>query len=175
MKTYYMKNGLSFIYDEQDSVLINSHTWSCLKKNKSGYPEQPATSIKVNDRYIRVRLTSLLFGIKDGMFIDHIDKDPLNNCRSNLRWCTISENNRNRRRHKRKSEDYTNNYKGVTFLKSKLDKPWQSRIGINDKRIFLGYFKTEEEAARAYDEAAKKHHGEFASLNFNEEWVSVAK
>jgi hypothetical protein len=42
---------------------------------------------------------------------------------------------------------------------------WQAKIGVNNKRIHLGSYHTEEEAASAYNEGAKKYHGEFASLN----------
>ena len=46
------------------------------------------------------------------------------------------------------------------------DKQWRARIGVNSGSMYLGYFYNELEAAKAYDEAAKKYHGEYANLNF---------
>jgi hypothetical protein len=52
-------------------------------------------------------------------------------------------------------------------------KPWQARITFNRKTINIYAYKTEEEAARAYDKKAIELFGEFAQLNFPEEWVNV--
>jgi len=55
-------------------------------------------------------------------------------------------------------------YKGVHW--HKLHKKWAARITFERKQIHLGYFLSEIEAAKAYDRAAIKYHGEFAYLNF---------
>lgn len=57
----------------------------------------------------------------------------------------------------------TSGFKGVNW--NTTAKMWAARIGVGNKRIFLGYFQTAEEAARAYDTAAKQYFGEFARLN----------
>ena len=87
--------------------------------------------------------------------VDHIDGNPLNNCLSNLRWCTHAENMRN----KKKYRNNTSDHKGVTFNKEK--RKWRARIYVNGKEKFLGYFHTKEEAAAAYEAAAKREFGEF--------------
>ena len=93
--------------------------------------------------------------------MDHINGNKLDNRRINLRLAKPKENNRNQRKIKRKC---TSIYKGVVF--HSRDNKWQSQIRIDGKRLFLGYFLKEEDAAREYDKHAKIHHNEFAVLNF---------
>jgi len=89
--------------------------------------------------------------------IDHINPDKNNR---EIRLASVQEN----LRYKVKRKDSTNKYKGVYF--HKRDKLWAARITINNKTITIGYFKTEEDAARAYDTEARKHFKEFALTNF---------
>ena len=100
--------------------------------------------------------------------VDHKDRNPLNNQKSNLRLCTDAQNQQN----KKKSEGTSSKYKGVYFRK--YNKKWQAYIGFQDifggkGRTQLGTFSIEEDAARAYDKAARQSFGEFACLNFPEE------
>jgi len=99
----------------------------------------------------------------DGIHVDHINGDPLDNRRANLRICTKAENMRNRRR----NANSTSGFKGVLLMKdTPRKKPWRAQIKTNGRHHRLGYYKTKEEAALAYDAAAKELHGEFARLNF---------
>lgn len=96
-------------------------------------------------------------------FIDHINGNPSDNRLENLREATRSENCRN----KRSSKNSTSQYLGVNFYKH-LGK-WAARIKPEHENVkVLGYFEDEKEAAMAYDNAARKIHGEFARLNFPE-------
>lgn len=95
--------------------------------------------------------------------VDHVDGDGLNCQRANLRLCTGSQNGYNRKRRHGNSK-----YLGVHKLVRKTMVRWWAYITVDKKRISLGYFATEDEAAKARDAASKKHHGEFASLNFPE-------
>lgn len=100
---------------------------------------------------------------------DHIDRNKLNNQKSNLRPCSCAQNQYNRGKIKSKA---TSKYKGVHFDCAR--KKWMARIHfINilgpSRSKYLGRFAIEEDAARAYDEAAKQHFGEFAVFNFPKE------
>ena len=97
--------------------------------------------------------------IKDNEEIDHKDTNPLNNLEINLRICTKSQNQHN----KKLQKNNTSVYKGVVWY-PKYNK-WKAQIMINKKPLFLGYFTIKEDAARAYNAAAIKYHGEFAVLN----------
>lgn len=92
-------------------------------------------------------------------FIDHIDGDRSNNKLCNLRSVTQAQNTYNQRKSKAET---TSRYKGV----SAVGKKWRANIDFDHKRIHIGYYPTEEEAARAYDTKAKELHGEHACLNF---------
>jgi chemotaxis response regulator CheB len=93
--------------------------------------------------------------------VDHIDsKATLNNTVSNLRWATRQEQRRNTSKQKASA---SSQYKGVSWNKDK--NKWQSYIKFNGKQNTLGYFKTEEEAALAYNLKATEHFGEFKKLN----------
>lgn len=87
---------------------------------------------------------------------DHIDRNPLNNCRANLRLATPAQNNMNtgKRRHN------TSGFKGAYYVKS--CGKWVSLIGVNGKSRYLGIYLTPQEAHEAYKKAAIEHYGQFA-------------
>jgi hypothetical protein len=108
-------------------------------------------------------------GYPKGMDVDHINGNPLDNRKVNLRVCTRSENAIN----KKTRADSRSGYKGVYM--SPNGKLIQAHIrppGMNKGRLSLGYYKTLEEAARAYDANAYHHFGEFAKLNFPNEKIN---
>lgn len=126
-----------------DEVVL--HTW---RSDKDGY----ATA------FIK-RTTCHLHKHLYGLFLDHKDRDKLNNRESNLRFSTASQNGHN-------SKMFSNNtsgYKGVTYNANA--KSFSCRIAVEGKRIHLGYFDCPVQAAIAYNEAAIKYFGEFAFQN----------
>lgn len=118
-----------------------------------------------------ISLSVFLFGKPpEGLEWDHINRDPLDNRRENLRLATRRQNTVNTQKPKITSRGTvpTSQYKGVSLASdsSKRSKPWVATISIdwrNNKKKFLGYFKTEEEAHEAYIQAARELHGEFAT------------
>jgi hypothetical protein len=104
-----------------------------------------------------------IMGLKHGdkREVDHHNHDDLDNQDHNLRICTRRENVYNTRKQKRKT---SSRYKGVSWNKQRDN--WRVRITVNGKEIHLGFYHNEINAAKAYDEAAKKYYGEFACGNF---------
>ena len=106
-----------------------------------------------------VQLHREVMGAPPGMLVDHVNGNTLDNRRCNLRVATHGQNLANRKAITAKS-----GFKGAFW--AKWAGRWYSSIGVNGRVIRLGYFDTPEAAALAYDEAARKHHGEFACVNF---------
>lgn len=90
--------------------------------------------------------------------VDHVDRDPLNNQRANLRLATRTQNNANKG-----NISHTSVYRGVSWDKSR--NKWFAGISYNHKTIPLGRFNDEKEAARAYNQKAVELYGDFAMLN----------
>lgn len=135
--------------DEQDEARFNECTWYITKK---GYVR--SHSRKLN----HVMLHRHLLNVTDiKILVDHIDGDKLNNCRSNMRLCSNSQNLANRPGIKGRR------LKGVMWDKAR--KKFRAAITVNYKAIFLGRFDSERDAAIAYNSAAVEHFGEFAYLN----------
>jgi len=99
-----------------------------------------------------------------GMLVDHHNHDRLDHRRSNLRVCTRRQNTHNNSKHRRASS----RFKGVGYSKER--RKWFAKLWFAGRRIWLGYFTDQIEAARAYDRAAVEHFREFACLNFPDEW-----
>ncbi len=101
----------------------------------------------------------LIMNAPAGLVVDHIDGNSLNNRKTNLRICTQAQNIHNSRPRRNRSSKY----KGVFW--NKVNKKWSVSIRKGDKRIYLGGFDDEIEAALAYDRKAEELFGEFAYLN----------
>ena len=102
-------------------------------------------------------ILGLSFG--DGLQVDHINRDKLDNRKSNLRVCTVAQNSAN----KGICKNNTSGFKGVIFDKSRGK--FMAKIKFENKPITIGRFQTAIEAAKAYNEAAIKYFKEFAYLN----------
>lgn len=97
----------------------------------------------------------------EDMVVDHINHNPLDNRKCNLRVCTQAQNSMNTS--KTKKNGITSQYKGVGFHKK--SGKWRSRICINGKQKCLGYYDNEYDASVAYDKSAILYHGIYCNLN----------
>lgn len=120
-------------------------------------------SSKSENKPMTVYMHREIMAARKGETVDHYDGNGLNNTRANLRFATIQQNNRN----SRLSTKNTSGYKGVSF--DKRNRKWKACIYVNRKQIYIGLYSTPEEAASAYDEAAKRHFSQFARLNFRKD------
>lgn len=141
--------------DYEDFKKIKDYTWS-VHFTHSGRLAHVFTNITIGTKRTKLLLHKLIVPFE---IVDHIDGNPLNNKKDNLRPCTRKENGRNRNINKNNSSGF----KGVSFITKK--NRMCAQIKVDYKNIHLGYFKTAEEAARAYNAAALKYHGKFARLN----------
>lgn len=161
MKTIPLTQGKVALVDDEDYDALAAHRWYAKKSRGSRF-----YAVRNGPQGRGPRQTVLMHaaiaGTPTGMVTDHIDRDGLNNQRSNLRVCNIAENASNRGKNKNNSTGF----KGVGRHPRHESNLWVAQIWKLNRRIHLGVFPTAEAAARAYDEAAPLHHGKFAVLNF---------
>lgn len=145
---YTIKNGKTCEIDVEDHAKVLGYNWHVteygyVRGNKPGQP-----------RIMMHRL--LLPDVKDTQEVDHIDGNRLNNQKSNLRACSKSNNQWNRKTNKNSSTGF----KGVHLdVKSGW---YYARIQVSGKRINLGSFSSAESANQARMDALAEYHGEFA-------------
>lgn len=150
-----LTQGKHTIIDEEDWDRVGPFKWWVQRSLNTWYARRHERDQDGKKRL--VALHRFLLCAPPGTFVDHINGDGLDNRKANLRFATHSQNHQNRRRRgKGRSR-----YKCVSFQGS----TWRAYIFVNKRLLNLGRFHAEEEAARAYDAAAREHFGEFACTN----------
>lgn len=153
-----LTRGYVAIVDDEDFARVSAKKWSSSGDRGAARAQH---YWRDGGKVRAVGLGRFILDAPAGMHVDHINGDPLDNRRANLRLCTHAENMRNRRKHR----GFANPYKGVLAQSGRF----YARICSGGRYYPLGGFAAAEEAARAYDAAARRLHGEFARLNFPDE------
>ena len=137
------RDGLKFLIDPDDYEKIKDESFCLTLK---GYVYSGKHKL----------LHRILMEAPDGMDVDHINGDKLDNQKSNLRICTHQENMMNQG----KQKNNTSGFKGVSFDKQR--QKFKAHINIYGKKKHLGYFEKAEDAHEAYKKGCVKYHGDFA-------------
>lgn len=140
--------GKYALVDDEDYERCIQYRWNV---NRLDYPTR---GVKTDKGWRSITMHRFIMGFPKTI-IDHINRNPLDNQKSNLRFCTHKQNKANTRQHIQKK------YKGVCKYRAKFI----ARLYHNGASHNLGVYKTEKEAAIAYNNFAKQVHGEFAYLN----------
>ena len=159
MKEIPLTQGKVAIVSDCDYEWLSQYKWQAMRGYKETFYAAHAVRPKVGKRgYIYMH--RLILDAPDGMQVDHVNGDGLDNRRQNLRLATNAENRRNTRI----AANNTSGCKGVCW--DKVEKKWIAQIGINGRTRRIGRFDFLLDAALAYDRAAMAHYGEFANVNF---------
>ena len=149
------------LVDDEDYNRITEYVWNLNKWGDTFYAIR-TNHDKNNGLPSTVRMHRSAIFAPAGKSVDHIDRNGLNNQKENLRLCSVSQNQMNTKLRR----DNKSGYRGV-YWRTKSNK-WNASITINGKQKTIGEYFCLIRAAKAYDDKAREHFGEFASLNFKE-------
>jgi hypothetical protein len=159
-----LNRGYTAIIDAADVEMVSRYTWCAAESKRADGSVRTVyvvTSIAKEDgKRAGLRLHRLLTNAPEDKEVDHINGDALDNKRSNLRVVTGGLNNYNMRLSTRNKSGY----KGVFFCRPMWK--WATSISVEKKPWVIGYFDNPIDAAKLYDEAARRFFGKFACLNF---------
>ena len=156
-----LTQGKTAIVDEADFEWLSQWKWYFWKgRNGNGYAIRKDNLGIVDGirKWDIFRMHRVIMSAPSNMQVDHINVNPLDNRRENLRLCTHRENTYNKKKSRGSSK-----YKGVSWKRD--NNKWQAAIRCGLETHYLGLFSSQESAAAAYNEAAIKYFGEFAGLN----------
>jgi hypothetical protein len=158
--------GRFTIVDLRDFYRFNFFHWTLDGKKESIYAVRNIIPSVGKSRIVRMHRE--IMHAPPGLFVDHRNNNGLDNRRANLRLATHSQNMQNRAKTRLKT---SSRFIGV-YLDNMTGR-WKTQINHQRKPIYLGRFDNEIDAAKVYDRAAIKYHGEFARLNFPREDYNV--
>ena len=143
------KGGVALV-DEADHEKVRAYRWW---RDRKGYATTKVTIVPMKSHSLLMH--RLIMDAPPGIYVDHIDHDPLNNTRANLRLATNSQNQANKRKVLAAS-----GYKGVWF--NKQSGRWSATVMCKKKRYYLGLHDTPEQESAAYAKEAERLFGVFA-------------
>lgn len=152
-----LTQGKVALIDPEDFTRVNQFEWHAARRDQTWYA---ASSALRRRNGACLYMHRLILNASLGQHVDHRNGDGLDCRRENLRLCTNAENRRNMRKTRGGSR-----FKGVCRCRDNATRIWEAYIWFENKKIPLGNYETEEEAARAYNAAAVVYHKDFANLN----------
>jgi hypothetical protein len=155
-----LTQGQFAIVDPQDYERLAKYKWH-LAKSLTGLYAARWQRIGPGGQRKKIWMHRQVIDVPEHLVCDHVNGNGLDNRSANLRPATFSQNLYNRPKRKSKTRS---KYKGLEW--DKIQRKWRVRIRYKGKRIYLGSFASEKDAAKAYDKKAKVLFGEFASFNF---------
>ena len=160
MKEIQLTQGKTALVDDEDYEELNKYKWFVCKCGPHFYASREGKMVN-RKRFPMIRMHREIMKPPEGLKVDHINMDTLNNQRDNLRLCTHQQNLRNRK----SCKGSTSRFKGVCWDKSRTK--WMATIKVDvGQQKYLGRHDSEVVAARAYNNAAINLFGDFARLNF---------
>jgi len=160
MKEIQLTKGFVALVDDEDYETINKHHWYTSVRSRANYAKR---DVYHGGRRLTEFMHRVIMDCPEGMYIDHINHNGLDNRKENLRICTNQENCRNRIKH---APTTLGMIKGVSISKCIKSKPFRAHIKHNYKNIDIGFFANLDDAARAYDKKALELFGQYAQLNY---------
>jgi len=156
-----LTQGEFAIVDPEDYAHLAKYRWH-LAKSPSGSYATRWHRAKHSKQRKKIWMHRQVISVPSGMVCDHINRNGLDNRKANLRPATLSQNLCNRAKRKTKTRS---KYKGLEW--DRIQRKWKVRIQIKKRKIYLGSFASQIDAAKAYDKKARQLFKEFAVLNFD--------
>lgn len=152
-----LTQGYFTILDDEDYEKLRWFTWRIYRKNYKG---SWLCYVGRREKGKMELMHRIILQPEPGLVVDHINGNGLDNRRSNIRICTQSQNMKNRKVTRRSNSGYH----GVRRCRGR----WLASIKIDGRNTRIGWFDDPMQAAKAFDDSATKHFGQYARLNFPE-------
>lgn len=164
MKAIPLTQGWVAWVDDEDYERLMQHKWFAWRNGRCWYASRHSPTDTAGKR-TAILMHREILNAPPELEVHHVEGESspgcIHNWRENLRLVTPKQNNQGL---KRKIEGASSRYRGVSWREDV--QKWRAYIKVDGRELHLGYFDNQEDAARAYDAAARKHFGEFAAPNF---------
>ena len=169
-------SGKTVFFDPEDLDIFDAHKWYAGRSSKKNSERALYYAFAFLSRSKRIFMHRVIMARVIGVealertqIVDHIDYNPLNNRRSNLRICKQGENVF----HQRLRVNNTSGTRGVRFDKTR--NAWRASICFESRHYFIGRYQTEHDALVAYDAVAKMLRGAFHDIQISKRWEEISE